>query len=187
MISVHMITNHRHGPTGLQADMCVCIYIYIYIYIIWTRLVYTTDTVPLSYRLVCHNSTFVRLLWVYKFILNLNLTVNILLRAFKSIFFRKIQYNMYFFTNKSFQYSHNFHVIHFAINQFLKFLNLNQLEIHFTIYLHQINLKQFNMQFNLSRPDSRPDSIGGSEPTSRCETIYWDSLHVFIYLFLFFL
>ena len=81
MISVHKITNHRHDPAGLQVDM----YIYnIYIYIICTRLVYTTDTVPLGYGSVCHNSTFVRLLLVYQFILNLNLTVNILLRAFKS-------------------------------------------------------------------------------------------------------
>ena len=86
MISMHRITNHRHGPAGLQAG----IYIYIYIYVcvcvckICTRLVYTTDTVPLGYGLVCHNSMFVRLLLVYQFVLNLNLTVNILLRAFKS-------------------------------------------------------------------------------------------------------
>ena len=49
----------------------VHIYIYIYIYIC-TRLVYTTDTVPLGYESVCHNSTFVRLLLVYQFILNSN-------------------------------------------------------------------------------------------------------------------
>ena len=73
MISVHRITNHRHGAAGLHAGM------YIYI-----RLVYTIDTVSLGYRSVCHNSTFVRLLLVYQFILNLNLTVNILLRALKS-------------------------------------------------------------------------------------------------------
>ena len=121
-------------------------YIYIYIYIICTRLVYTTDIVPLSYGSVCHNSTFVQLLLVYQFILNLNLTINILLRAFKS-FLGKYSIVCIFYTNKSFQYSCNFHVIHFAINQFIKFLNLNQLAIHFTIYLHQINLKQFNMKF----------------------------------------
>ena len=42
---------------------------------------------------------------------------------------------------------------------------------------------------HLSRPDSRSDQIGGSEPSSGCETIYWDSLPVFyfIFLFLFFL
>ena len=51
---------------------------------ICTQLVYTTDTVPLGYGSVCHNSTFVRLLLVYQSILNLILTVNILLRAFKS-------------------------------------------------------------------------------------------------------
>ena len=60
------------------------VYIYICIYKICTRLVYTTDTVSLGYGSVCHNSTFVRLLLVYQFILNLNLTVNILLRVFKS-------------------------------------------------------------------------------------------------------
>ena len=78
MIAVHMITNHRHGLARLQTGM------YIYIYIICTWLVYTTDTVPLGYRSVCHNSTFVRLILVYQFIINLNLTVNILLMAFKS-------------------------------------------------------------------------------------------------------
>ena len=49
---------------------------------------YTTDTVPLGYGLVCHNSTFVRLLLVNQSIFNSNLTVNILLKAFKS-FIRK--------------------------------------------------------------------------------------------------
>ena len=84
MISVHRITNHRHDPARLQAGMCVCVCVYIYIYKICIRLVYTTDTVPLGYGLVCHNSTFVLLLLVYQFILNLNLTINILLKAFKS-------------------------------------------------------------------------------------------------------
>ena len=51
---------------------------------ICTRLVYNTDIVPLGYGSVCHNSTFVRLLLVYQSILNSNLIVNILLRAFKS-------------------------------------------------------------------------------------------------------
>ena len=35
----------------------------------------------------------------------------------------------------------------------------------------------------LSRPRSRSDPIGESEPVSGCETICWDSL--FIYLFIF--
>ena len=100
----------------------------------------------LSYRSVCHNSTFVLLLLIYQFILNLNLIVNILLRAFKS-YLGKYSIVCNFYANKSFQYLCNFHIIHFAINQFLKFLNSNQLAIHFTIYLHQINLKHFNMQF----------------------------------------
>ena len=33
----------------------------------------------------------------------------------------------------------------------------------------------------LSRPDSRPDPIGGSEPSSRCETHDWDSLPDFFF------
>ena len=106
---------------------------------------YTTDTVPLGYGSVCHNSTFVRLLLVYQFILNLNLTVNILLRAFKS-FLGKYSIVCFFKQTNHFSTHAIFHVIHFAINQFLKFLNLNKLAINFTIYLHQINLKQFNMQ-----------------------------------------
>ena len=31
----------------------------------------------------------------------------------------------------------------------------------------------------MSHPESRSDPIGGSEPSSGCETIYWDSLPVF--------
>ena len=31
----------------------------------------------------------------------------------------------------------------------------------------------------MSHPDSRSDPIGGSEPVSGCETIYWDSLLFF--------
>ena len=34
----------------------------------------------------------------------------------------------------------------------------------------------------LSHPDSRFDPIGGSEPVSGCETIYWDSLPDFFFL-----
>ena len=33
----------------------------------------------------------------------------------------------------------------------------------------------------LSHPDSRFDPIGGSEPSSGCETIYWDSLPDFFF------
>ena len=33
----------------------------------------------------------------------------------------------------------------------------------------------------VSRPDSRSDPIGESEPVSGCETIYWDSLLVFFF------
>ena len=33
----------------------------------------------------------------------------------------------------------------------------------------------------MSHPDSRSDPIGGSEPSSGCENIYWDSLPDFFY------
>ena len=33
----------------------------------------------------------------------------------------------------------------------------------------------------MSHPDSRSDPIGGSEPVSGCETIYWDSLPAFFF------
>ena len=36
----------------------------------------------------------------------------------------------------------------------------------------------------LSRPDSRSDPIGGSEPSSGCETQDWDSLPDFLFFFL---
>ena len=35
----------------------------------------------------------------------------------------------------------------------------------------------------MSRPDSQSDPIGESEPVSRCETIYWDTLPVFFFFF----
>ena len=38
----------------------------------------------------------------------------------------------------------------------------------------------------LSSPDSRSDLIGESESVSGCETIYWDSLFIFFYFFIFF-
>ena len=33
----------------------------------------------------------------------------------------------------------------------------------------------------LSLPESRSDPIGGSEPSSGCETVYWDSLPEFFF------
>ena len=38
----------------------------------------------------------------------------------------------------------------------------------------------------VSHPDSRFDPIGGSEPGSGRETIYWDSLPIFYFLFIFY-
>ena len=35
---------------------------------------------------------------------------------------------------------------------------------------------------SLSHPDSRSDPIGGSEPSSGCENIYWDSLPDFYFI-----
>ena len=96
MLSVHRVMNHRYGPIGLQAG--------IYIYIC-TWLVYSTDTVPLGYGSVCHNSTFVRLLLVYQFILNSNSNVNILLRELKS--FNTIYNSIYIhlYENRTFSHS----------------------------------------------------------------------------------
>ena len=37
------------------------------------------------------------------------------------------------------------------------------------------------LRINLSHPDSRSDPIGGSEPVSGCENIYWDSLPDFFF------
>ena len=45
------------------------------------------------------------------------------------------------------------------------------------------HIKQFCSTPLLSHPDSRSDPIGGSEPSSGRETIYWDSLPDFFFLF----
>ena len=39
----------------------------------------------------------------------------------------------------------------------------------------------YKIYCNLSHPDFRSDPIGGSELSSGCETIYWDSLPVFFF------
>ena len=38
------------------------------------------------------------------------------------------------------------------------------------------SISSCGMISTLSHPDSRFDPIGGSEPSSGCENIYWDSL-----------
>ena len=43
------------------------------------------------------------------------------------------------------------------------------------------NLGLTAARVTLSHRDSRSDSIGGSEPSSGCETIYWDSLPDFFF------
>ena len=42
----------------------------------------------------------------------------------------------------------------------------------------------YSSKYILSRPDSRSDPIGGSEPSSGCETIYWDYLPFFFFFFI---
>ena len=44
----------------------------------------------------------------------------------------------------------------------------------------------FQLLCNVSHPDFRSDPIGGSEPGSGCETIYWDSLPNFFIFYFFF-
>ena len=46
-------------------------------------------------------------------------------------------------------------------------------------------VRDIRSSWDMSHPDSRSDPIGESEPSSEHETIYWDSLPIFI-LFLFF-
>ena len=94
--------SHRHGLVRLQAGM------YIYKKKICTRLVYTTDTVPLGYELVCHNSTFVILLLVYQLSLTQILTVNIILRALKSLNTTYNSIYIHLYANKTFSLSCNF-------------------------------------------------------------------------------
>ena len=98
MLSVHMITNHRHGLAGLQAG--------IYIYVLgWC-------TLPiLSLWATDRYATIVRLLDSYCYT-NLSLTriltVNILLRALKS--FNTIYNSIYIhlYANRTFSHSCNF-------------------------------------------------------------------------------
>ena len=47
-------------------------------------------------------------------------------------------------------------------------------------FIHQLIFQFLSIQY-VSHPDSRFDSNGGSEPGSRRETIYWDSLLVFFF------
>ena len=55
------------------------------------------------------------------------------------------------------------------------------------IYVDELNMRdEVNTQPEpsedlVSRIDSTSDPIGGSEPSSRCETIYWDSLPNFFF------
>ena len=102
MLLVHRITNHRHGPVGLQAGIQPSKY-YIYIYTTTT-----TDTVLLGYD---RYATMVRLFDTYWYT-NLSLTqilmINILLRALKS--FNTIYNSIYIhlYANRTFSHSCNF-------------------------------------------------------------------------------
>ena len=54
--------------------------------------------------------------------------------------------------------------------------------------LYDILISDFYVAFggSLSRPRSRFDPIGESEPVSGCETIYWDSLLLFLFFIFYF-
>ena len=44
---------------------------------------------------------------------------------------------------------------------------------------NELNPRMDEVKAIIVTPDSRSDLNGGSEPSSGCETIYWDSLPVF--------
>ena len=71
--------------------------------------------------------------------------------------FEDFWYNVYVFL---FLFVNNVNVEHFHI---------------WSLYIFCNPLLQNILQV-VSRPDSQSDPIGGSEPSSGCETIYWDSL-----------
>ena len=119
MLSVHKITNHRHGPVGLQAG----IYIYIKKYVLgWC-------TLPILSRWATDQyATIVRLFDSYWYT-NLSLTrilmVNILLRALKS--FNTIYNSIYIhlYANRTFSHSCNFFMQIRFTNNCLKSLKTN--------------------------------------------------------------
>ena len=98
MLSVHRITNHRHGPAGLQAGVNTVLKKYV---LGWCTLLILSRWVTDRY------ATIVRLFdsyWYTNLSLTRILTVNILLRALKSfntiynsiyiyIYILKIQYD----------------------------------------------------------------------------------------------
>ena len=100
MLSVHRIMNHRHGPAGLLAG--------IYIKKICTQLC----TLPILSRWATDQyATIVRLFdsyWYTNLSLTLILTVNILLRALKSLntIYNSIYIHLY--ANRTFSHSCNF-------------------------------------------------------------------------------
>ena len=58
---------------------------------------------------------------------------------------------------------------------------------HLGQFLRMANTVKLNgVRLEVSRPRSRSDPIGESEPVSGCETIYWDSLFFFYFLLFFF-
>ena len=55
------------------------------------------------------------------------------------------------------------------------------------VAMNMAKVRKFEDGLKLSRPESRSDPIGGSEPSSGCETQDWDSLldiYIYIYIFL---
>ena len=51
---------------------------------------------------------------------------------------------------------------------------------HFLVVWMTFTMEEFYRLY-MSQPDSQSDPIGGSEPSSGCKTIYWDSLPDFFF------
>ena len=124
MLSVHMITNHRHGPAGLQAVIyiyiyvCVCVCVCVRVCVCVCACVCVCVCVLgwctlqiLSRWATDRYATIVHLFdsyWYTNLFLTQILTVNILLRALKSI--NKIYNSIYIhsYANRTFSHSCNF-------------------------------------------------------------------------------
>ena len=106
MLLEHRITNHRHGPAGLQAGIYIYIYIYIYKYVLgWCTLPILSRWATDRYAtIVCLFDSY----WYTNLSLTRILTINILLRALKS--FNTIYNSIYIhlYANRTFSHSCNF-------------------------------------------------------------------------------
>ena len=59
----------------------------------------------------------------------------------------------------------------------------SKIEEFFRLEQKNMSVSEYEKKFSVSRPQSRSDPIGESEPFSGCETIYWDSLFLFLFFF----